>query len=261
MQGLNKMDKIVLSNQTVDVVESKVYYISSLTNSNLVVEKNVEASIFVTDIKDTLNIKVLENASVKLNVISSLVKHDINIDLDSNAKLSFLGVNLDSSIENLNINLNGYKANAKVDYLSVIKEDNATFNTTINHNYKETYSNVYNVGVSLKSAHITFNTLSKINKGMAKSEASQLTRGIMMESDSIITSEPILKIDEFDIKANHGTALGRMSDDELFYLMSRGLSKEDSYKLILNGLINPIVDNIIIEEEKKNISTQIFALI
>ena len=52
-----------------------------------------------------------------------------------------------------------------------------------------------------------------------------------------------------------------MSDDELFYLMSRGLSKEESYKLILNGLINPILSDIFIEEEKNIISKQIFDLI
>ncbi len=253
------MEKLVLNNQTI-TLDNSTYYLDSVSKSSLTVLEATNSNLFVKDLKDTLNIKVSRYATLNINVICANT-HDINIELDENAKVTFLGITLGECVENLNVNLNGFKAHVDVKYLALLKSTKATLNTTINHNFKETYSNVYNVGVSLIDAHITFNTLSKIFKGMAKSEASQLTRGIMMEKNSIITSEPILKIDEFDIKANHGTALGRMSDDELFYLMSRGLSKEDSYKLILNGLINPILSDIFIDEEKNNLSTQIFNLI
>ena len=259
MLGQNKMEKLVLNNQTI-TLDNSTYYIDSLSNSNIEVLESTSSNLFIKNINDTLNIKVLKYATLNLNVIS-LNNHDINICLEENATVNFLGIVLDKTVENLNVNLNGFKSRVQVKYLSLLKDSVSTLNTTINHNFKETYSDVYNVGVSLKGAHITFNTLSKIFKGMSKSEASQLTRGVLLDSSSIITSEPILKIDEFDIKANHGTALGRMSDDELFYLMSRGLSKEESYKLILNGLINPILSDIFIEEEKNIISKQIFDLI
>ena len=58
-------------------------------------------------------------------------------------------------------------------------------------------------------------------------------------------------IDEFDVVANHGASIGKMSDDSLFYLMSRGLTKEEASKIIIMGFINPLVDKIEDKETKE----------
>ena len=57
-------------------------------------------------------------------------------------------------------------------------------------------------------------------------------------------AEPILLIDYYDVKAYHGATIGKISDDDLFYLMSRGLTKEEAFMLIINGLIEPFVKRI-----------------
>ena len=71
----------------------------------------------------------------------------------------------------------------------------------------------------------------------------------------------ILLIDEYDVHANHGAAIGKMSDDELFYLMSRGLSNKEAFKLILSGIINPFMDNLLDESLCDEISSSIYSLI
>ena len=82
-----------------------------------------------------------------------------------------------------------------------------------------------------------------------------------MDDKSKISSLPILLIDEYDSMANHGAAIGKMSDDELFYLMSRGLSKEEAFMLIINGIIRPFVNNIIDEKLKEEINNKIESMI
>lgn len=252
------MSDIVL-NKNLIIDEDKTLVVNS-TIQNIDIKSDIHVKLFFKEINKSLTINLENNALCDINVCVSS-DTNIEINLSEQAKLNFISVKLNGSKENLIVNLNGYKADCDVSYLAVDKESEQVINTTINHNYKETISNVYNVGVGLEKSHIIFNTLGKINKGMSKSKAVQLTRGVMLSLDSIITSEPILKINEFDVSANHGTALGRMSDDELFYLMSRGLSKEDSYKLILNGLINPLINKIFIEEEKTSITDLIYKLI
>ena len=96
---------------------------------------------------------------------------------------------------------------------------------------------------------------------MAKSKCVQLSKGIIMDDEAKITSKPILLIDEFDVIANHGASIGKMSDDSLFYLMSRGLTKKDAFLLVLNGIINPFIEKIFNEELKNEIIKQLTLLI
>ena len=232
-------------------------------NDTLVIDKNGEYNISGTG---NLSIKVLDNINAK--VLFKELRANLIIDLDSYSTLEIVQINYDEnknskvfnlneqsnlvykylsvakSEEDLKINLNGYKASSTVEYLIINKNQKSYFPCLITHNAKETSSKINNIGIALDSSNIWFDTVSKINKGMAKSQAEQLARGILIGKDSVITSQPILKIDEFDVKANHGTAIGRMSDDELFYLMSRGVSRQDAYKLILFGLINPVIKSV-----------------
>ena len=96
---------------------------------------------------------------------------------------------------------------------------------------------------------------------MSKSKCAQLSRGIVMDNDSKVDAKPVLLIDEFDCFANHGASIGKVSDEDLFYLMSRGLSKNEAFILILDGIIRPFIDSIVIEEYKNQISEKVAKLI
>ena len=82
-----------------------------------------------------------------------------------------------------------------------------------------------------------------------------------MDDNAKITSKPILLIDEFDVVANHGASIGKMSDYSLFYLMSRGLTKKEAFLLVLNGIINPFITKIFDEDLKERIIEELSLLI
>ena len=92
---------------------------------------------------------------------------------------------------------------------------------------------------------------------MSKSKCAQLSRGIVMDDKSMIQAKPILLIDEFDCFANHGASIGKMSDEDLFYLMSRGLTKNQAFLLILGGIIRPFIESIPNEEIRNELEEQI----
>jgi Fe-S cluster assembly protein SufD len=56
-------------------------------------------------------------------------------------------------------------------------------------------------------------------------------------SDGKSTICPNLLIDNYDVDSSHGAYIGKFRDEEIFYLMSRGISREDSYRLLLNGFL------------------------
>ena len=83
-----------------------------------------------------------------------------------------------------------------------------------------------------------------IKKGCAKSKLSQKSKGIILDLTSAISANPLLQIDEFDVEANHGASIGAIDDEDLYYLMSRGLTKTQSEQLIVTGYMNPIISKI-----------------
>lgn len=117
-------------------------------------------------------------------------------------------------------------------------------NTATFHNAKMSSSNIVNQGVAKERAKLYFNNFGKIEQGMTESKAFQSTRGVILDRQAAIQANPFLLIDEYDVEAGHGATIGKFDDDSLFYLMSRGLSKQDAEKLIVNGFINPILDGI-----------------
>ena len=96
---------------------------------------------------------------------------------------------------------------------------------------------------------------------MSKSKCSQKTRGIVMDDESEIVANPILLIDEYDCFANHGASIGKVNDEELFYLMSRGLTKDESVLLILSGMVLPFINEIPNENLKNELSEEVSHLI
>ena len=144
--------------------------------------------------------------------------------------------------------------------LCILADSNSKFVDYIDHKNKNTISNISNIGVAFNS-NIIFDVTGKIEKGMSKTKCQQLSRGIVMDDNSTVTAKPILLIDEYDCFANHGATIGKMSDEDLFYLMSRGLSKKEAFMLILSGIINPFIEAITIEGIKDKISSKISNMI
>ena len=102
----------------------------------------------------------------------------------------------------------------------------------------------------MNKANINFDITGYIKKGMPKSNCRQLSKGVVMDNYSSVTAKPILLIDEYDCFASHGASIGKMSDEDLFYLMSRGLTKNEAFFLILGGIVKPFIDRLPIENLK-----------
>ena len=63
----------------------------------------------------------------------------------------------------------------------------------------------------------------------------------MLDSDSRSDTYPYIEVDTADVTVEHEARVSKIGEEQLFYLMSRGLSEEDASTMIVNGFIEPLV--------------------
>lgn len=233
-------------------------YILINDNYKITVNDNVNVNILDISNNKNINVTILNGGVVNYQIVNS---NSSNRTFVNYGKLNVCEICLNESNSNLLVDLMNSLADVDVNLLAISNNFNQNFSQMIVHKNPKTISNISNFGVAFNKSNIVFDTSGKIEKGMSKSKCVQLSKGIIMDDNAKITSKPILLIDEFDVVANHGASIGKMSDENLFYLMSRGLTKKEAFLLVLNGIINPFINQIFDEELKLKIINELTLLI
>lgn len=232
--------------------EDKIYEITS--DATVVVLSGVNAKFIDKVSSGKVTIYGQKDSVISYSVLDS---QSTERYFDIKGELNILEISISSTNETLVVDLTEENATCDVKNLSILTNVSSNYTQRINHMKNSTYSNIKNVGVAMNFANLTFDTTGKILKGMSKSKCAQLSRGVVMDNDSVITAKPILLIDEFDCFANHGASIGKMSDEDLFYLMSRGLTKKQAFLLILEGIVRPFINAVPLEELQNNLDLEI----
>ncbi|NLB11460.1 SufD family Fe-S cluster assembly protein, partial [bacterium] len=84
---------------------------------------------------------------------------------------------------------------------------------------------------------------------------------IVIDSSAKASSKPYLYIDENDVEASHASAVGDISEEQLFYLMSRGFDKDLAKRMIILGYFRPVLDRLSDSKIKEQIVNQIKGVI
>ena len=246
-----------------------------LTDNEIRKEINDDLDVNIKEI-DNLSevkkiiIKPLKDTKLEISYKTSCFKADIEIDIDENINFDLFELREDEHIKvkyNYNvlenstlnitkfydckkvkeidtINLNGVGATSNFT-LKTISTDYQSYNLIINHNNKNTISNVVNSGVNLTGS-IDFNVEGIVPSGSVDSELNQNNR-IITFNDSKCKIDPKLLIEENDVVANHSALIGKFEDEELFYLMSRGIDYNSAVTLLVKGFL---LDNL--KDERLN---------
>ncbi|HSO57288.1 MAG TPA: Fe-S cluster assembly protein SufD [Paenisporosarcina sp.] len=128
------------------------------------------------------------------------------------------------------------------------------FTTKIIHWGKHSEGYILKHGVMKDEASSIFNGIGKIEHGATKSNAVQESRVLMLNEKARGDANPILLIDEDDVTAGHAASVGRVDPLQLYYLMSRGISKQNAERLVIHGFLAPVVNVLPIEGVKKQLT-------
>lgn len=105
----------------------------------------------------------------------------------------------------------------------------------------QSIGNIFQHGVILDRATLTFNGIGKIHKNAKNADAQQESRVLMLSDKSRGDANPILLIDEFEVTAGHAASVGRIDPSELYYLMSRGIPKAEAERLVIRGFLGSVI--------------------
>ena len=144
---------------------------------------------------------------------------------------------------NLRTDLNGEKADAKMRGLYIATgKDHTDIAVDLRHNVPECSSNQVFKGIASQQAVGVFSGLVRVAPGAQKTDASQLSRNILLSQQARIYAEPQLEIYADDVKCSHGATVGQLDEQAVFYMRQRGISLENARKLQLEGFVGDVID-------------------
>ena len=116
--------------------------------------------------------------------------------------------------------------------------------TNVNHEYENCKSSQLVKSVLLDKSNGTYQGKIYVDKNAQKTNGYQLSKALVLSKNAAFNSKPELEIYADDVKCSHGSTTGTIDQNSIFYLMSRGLSKELANKMLVEGFLNSAVETI-----------------
>ncbi len=174
----------------------------------------------------------------------------------NNYTFTFPGIDLVRN--NLTINLNEANLESHLYglYLTGGKQlvDN---HTEVHHKFPNGESNQLYKGVLLDASRAVFNGKIKVYEDAQKTNAFQQSNNMLYSADAVVNAKPQLEIYADDVKCSHGTTIGQLSDEAIFYLQSRGIGLENARKLMVNAFAFDVTQKIKLAKLKDYLNDKI----
>lgn len=222
----------------VDIIETKYFHQNSTFTKVMNIDHDAIVHIFSeNDCENKEKVDCYEEVHLQNNAICQVGYAELS-DGSFEAKYQYY--------------LDGEGANAKVRMAILSKEDERkNYEVSITHNKPHTYGQMDNYGVVKDRGRLTIDGIGTITKGQHGAASHQTNKIMVFDSECIASANPYLYIDEYDVKASHAAGVGKMDEEHLYYLQSRGLTKTQAMHLITYGYLKPVievVDNEMIKE-------------
>ena len=237
---------------------------------NIILEENSEAeineiffsnnkSIYWNNVHNYICLKKnskLEHYKIQLEANSALHSSSTSIDCDNssiyNNFIFSVGGNM-SRIEVISsINAADINFNIKGLYLAKTNQHH-DITTLMQHKHPESKSNQHIKGILQKDSSGVFQGKVVVSQDAQKTDAFQFNQNLLLSENAEVNVKPELEIYADDVKCSHGATTGELDEQMLFYLRSRGLNKEEARKLLIEGFINELFDDIENKELKKKL--------
>jgi len=228
--------------------------------TDIILEKNSSIKLITLsndDSKDNFininqNFKIAKDAILKNYKIDSVDNSNIkyffnNIDLEHNSLAeTFIFSKASKFIKNeINCNLNGEYSSAFINGVINLKESkHHEIKTNINHLAENTKSYQLVKCVLNDSSKGVYQGKIFVDSKAQKTDGYQLSKALLLSENTEFDAKPELEIYADDVKCSHGSTSGNLDEDAIFYLMSRGLSYQQSRELLINGFLLDVIEKI-----------------
>lgn len=119
--------------------------------------------------------------------------------------------------------------------------------TKVVHAAPYTTSTVNSKSISKNGGYAFYRGLLKVDPKAHGSKATVSCESLMLDNDSVSDTVPLIELNNDNIDIGHEAKIGRISDEAIFYLMSRGIDEEEARAMIVRGFVEPITKELPLE--------------
>ena len=252
--SLNK--PLIIYNITTNELKSTAINLKT----DIVLEKN--SSLKLINLFDDNSENNFINIVQNFNIAQDSILKNYKIDHKNNSNIKYSYNNIDLEKNSISENFifstgskfikNEINCNLNDEYSSAFI--NGIINLT-NSQHHEIKTNINHLAENTKSYQLIKSVLNDNSKGIyqgkiyvdskaQKTNGYQLSKALLLSENTEFDGKPELEIYADDVKCSHGATSGNLDEDAIFYLMSRGLSNQQSKKLLINGFLLDAVEKI-----------------
>lgn len=212
-----------------------------------------------------IKINALENSKIDVIVVNTMNKNSNNFEayeniIESNASVNYTIIDIGgkNSITNYYSNILGEKAKNDLKTIYLGAENNIKdLNYIAELRGKQSFIDIDVQGALSGNAKKNFKGTIDFKKGCKKAKGNENEFCMLLSEKARSIALPMLLCTESDVEGNHSTASGKVDNQELFYIMSRGLSYNEAVKLIVKARFNKILSRIEDEDLRNEIIEKI----
>ncbi len=212
-----------------------------------------------------INIFVGQNAKLTFVELQSwgekvinFTQEDVNVERDGSVDWIFgaLGSRLTKNFSNLNLIGEGSTGKMSGFYFTN-KDQHLDHDTQQNHLAASTTSDLLFKGALLEESRSVWQGMIYVAPNASKTDGYQANRNLVLSKKARADSIPGLEILTDDVRCTHGATVGKIDEEQIFYLESRGLKRAEAERLIVEGFFDPIMQRIPFDGVKKRFQAAI----
>ena len=124
----------------------------------------------------------------------------------------------------------------------------------VEHAFPNCHSRELFKGILDDSARGTFNGHVLVQYGATKTEAYQSNKNILLTDKALINTKPFLEIYNDDVKCSHGSTIGQLDEQALFYIRSRGISERSARTMLLYAFCDEVLKEILLDPLRERLT-------
>ena len=142
---------------------------------------------------------------------------------------------------NLRIRLTAPKSRAEITVAHLgANQDDSSINIELIHEAPETYGRITVKSALFDKSRLVFRGMLDVRPEAKGSDTYLLAKGLVVSSEARAEMYPYLEIATDEVRASHGSTVGHLDRNHLFYLQSRGIGREEAEKMILAGFFRDV---------------------
>jgi len=203
---------------------------------------------------------VLDHVVVQEEEISANHLAVRQIRLAANSRYSAHAISLGGALArtDIGVTLDGEGAVASLDGLYLVDgAQHANTHLTVRHKRPHCNSHQLYKGILGGASRAVFTGRIIVDQDAQKTDATQSNRNLLLSDDATVHSNPQLEIFADDVRCTHGSTVGRLDQEAVFYLRSRGIGREDAIRVLTLAFAGEVLERLPVEELRERLETVI----